>query len=110
MFHPRHRCAAMRERLSGGHSAAPILVYVGRLGAGAVLQNYRLGGSHDPCVRAGRGWLHFVAVRALAVPSAEAIDSLKSTSLAHTLFQLTAHYRSVQRGLYTLLIVPSPRS
>ena len=42
MFHPRHRCAAMRERLSGGHPAAPILVYVGRLGAGAVLRNCHL--------------------------------------------------------------------
>lgn len=32
-FHPRFRCAAMRERLSGGHPDAPLLVCVGRLGA-----------------------------------------------------------------------------
>ena len=34
MFHPRHRSAAMRERLSGGSPNSPILVHVGRLGAG----------------------------------------------------------------------------
>ena len=34
MFHPRHRSDAMRQRLSGGSPASPILVYVGRLGAG----------------------------------------------------------------------------
>ena len=38
MFHPRHRSQAMRERLSGGFPSAPILVYVGRLGAGACAQ------------------------------------------------------------------------
>ena len=36
MFHPRHRSQAMRERLSGGFPSAPILVYVGRLGARCV--------------------------------------------------------------------------
>ncbi|PNW71812.1 hypothetical protein CHLRE_16g689150v5 [Chlamydomonas reinhardtii] len=33
VFHPRHRCAAMRQRLSGGVPEAPLLLYVGRLGA-----------------------------------------------------------------------------
>ena len=37
MFHPRYRSATMRERLSGGFPAAPILVYVGRLGAGVAM-------------------------------------------------------------------------
>lgn len=31
-FHPRHECAMMRERLSGGHPEAPLLLSVGRLG------------------------------------------------------------------------------
>jgi hypothetical protein len=34
VFHPRHRSAEMRVRLSDGHPEAPLLVYVGRLGAG----------------------------------------------------------------------------
>ena len=42
MFHPRHRSQVMRERLSGGSPAAPILVYVGRLGAGAVRKGFVL--------------------------------------------------------------------
>ncbi|KAG2435904.1 hypothetical protein HXX76_007099 [Chlamydomonas incerta] len=33
VFHPRHRSAAMRQRLSGGVPEAPLLLYVGRLGA-----------------------------------------------------------------------------
>ena len=35
-FHPRHRSRAMRERMSGGRPNSPILVYIGRLGPGAV--------------------------------------------------------------------------
>jgi glycosyltransferase involved in cell wall biosynthesis len=30
-FHPRHRSAAWRRRLTGGHPDAPLLLYVGRL-------------------------------------------------------------------------------
>jgi len=33
IFNPSFRNAAMRERLSGGHPDAPLLVHVGRLGA-----------------------------------------------------------------------------
>lgn len=33
IFNPSFRSAAMRERLSGGHPDAPLLVHVGRLGA-----------------------------------------------------------------------------
>ncbi|KAI8474795.1 MAG: UDP-Glycosyltransferase/glycogen phosphorylase [Monoraphidium minutum] len=33
VFHPRHRCAEMKARMSDGHPEAPLLVYVGRLGA-----------------------------------------------------------------------------
>ena len=33
VFHPRHRSAAMRARMSNGDADAPLLVYVGRLGA-----------------------------------------------------------------------------
>lgn len=43
MFNPRYRCAAMRERMSGGNPEAPLLVYVGRLGAGGWLGWGRLG-------------------------------------------------------------------
>ena len=50
MFHPRHRSAAMRERLSGGFPASPILVYVGRLGAGAMLLK-RVSSSATSCRR-----------------------------------------------------------
>jgi hypothetical protein len=35
-FHPRHRSAAMRERMSGGRPDSLILVYIGRLGPGTV--------------------------------------------------------------------------
>jgi len=35
VFHPRHRSRAMRERMTDGNPDAPLLVYVGRLGAGA---------------------------------------------------------------------------
>lgn len=31
-FHPRHRSASMRERLSGGRPEATVLIYIGRLG------------------------------------------------------------------------------
>lgn len=31
VFHPRHRCRAWRERLTGGAVEAPLLIYVGRL-------------------------------------------------------------------------------
>ncbi|KAF8059985.1 SQD2 [Scenedesmus sp. PABB004] len=33
VFNPRHKCAAMRARMTDGHPEAPLLVYVGRLGA-----------------------------------------------------------------------------
>jgi hypothetical protein len=33
VFNPRHKSAAMRARMSGGHPEDPLLVYVGRLGA-----------------------------------------------------------------------------
>jgi sulfoquinovosyltransferase len=33
VFNPKHRCAKMRHRMSEGHPEAPLLVYVGRLGA-----------------------------------------------------------------------------
>jgi hypothetical protein len=33
VFNPKHKSAAMRARLSDGHPEAPLLVYVGRLGA-----------------------------------------------------------------------------
>ncbi|WIA33616.1 hypothetical protein OEZ86_006739 [Tetradesmus obliquus] len=33
VFNPKHKCAAMRARMSEGHPEAPLLVYVGRLGA-----------------------------------------------------------------------------
>lgn len=33
VFNPKHKSAAMRERMSDGHPDAPLLVYVGRLGA-----------------------------------------------------------------------------
>ncbi|KAJ9516133.1 hypothetical protein QJQ45_024563 [Haematococcus lacustris] len=33
VFNPRFRNAAMRHRMSGGHPQAPLLLYVGRLGA-----------------------------------------------------------------------------
>ncbi len=32
LFHPKKRSTAMRQRLTGGHSRAPLAVYVGRLG------------------------------------------------------------------------------
>jgi hypothetical protein len=35
VFHPQHRSADMRERMTEGQPEAPLLVYVGRLGAGA---------------------------------------------------------------------------
>ena len=34
VFHPKHRNEEMRARMSGGHPEAPLLLYVGRLGAG----------------------------------------------------------------------------
>jgi glycosyltransferase involved in cell wall biosynthesis len=34
VFHPRHRSEEMRLRMTEGHPEAPLLVYVGRLGAG----------------------------------------------------------------------------
>ncbi len=33
-FNPSYRCDAMRAELSDGHPEAPLLVHVGRLGAG----------------------------------------------------------------------------
>lgn len=33
VFNPKHKSASMRERMSDGHPEAPLLVYVGRLGA-----------------------------------------------------------------------------
>lgn len=33
-FNPNYRCDAMRAKLSDGHPEAPLLVHVGRLGAG----------------------------------------------------------------------------
>lgn len=33
VFHPAHRNAAMRERMTAGNPEAPLLLYVGRLGA-----------------------------------------------------------------------------
>ena len=33
-FNPNYRCDAMRAELSDGHPEAPLLVHVGRLGAG----------------------------------------------------------------------------
>lgn len=33
VFNPKHKSAAMRARMSDGHPEAPLLVYVGRLGA-----------------------------------------------------------------------------
>eukprot|EP00878_Enallax_costatus_P005416 GHUV01005686.1.p1 GENE.GHUV01005686.1~~GHUV01005686.1.p1 ORF type:complete len:342 (+),score=81.15 GHUV01005686.1:370-1395(+) len=33
IFNPKHKSAAMRERMTDGHPEAPLLVYVGRLGA-----------------------------------------------------------------------------
>lgn len=33
VFNPRHKSASMRSRMSEGHPEAPLLVYVGRLGA-----------------------------------------------------------------------------
>lgn len=33
VFNPKHKTAAMRERMTDGHPDAPLLVYVGRLGA-----------------------------------------------------------------------------
>ncbi|KAG2433116.1 hypothetical protein HYH02_012818 [Chlamydomonas schloesseri] len=41
VFHPRHRSAAMRARLSGGVPDAPLLLYVGRLGAEKNLEALR---------------------------------------------------------------------
>eukprot|EP00983_Pelagomonas_calceolata_P038800 1136927-Pelagomonas_calceolata.AAC.4 len=34
VFHPRFRSADMKARMSNGHPEAPLLLYVGRLGAG----------------------------------------------------------------------------
>lgn len=36
VFHPRHRSREMRARMTNGHPDAPLLVYVGRLGAGGL--------------------------------------------------------------------------
>ena len=36
-FNPNYRCDAMRARLSNGNPEAPLLVHVGRLGAGMPL-------------------------------------------------------------------------
>lgn len=33
-FNPSYKCEAMRSTLTDGHSEAPLLVHVGRLGAG----------------------------------------------------------------------------
>jgi len=33
VFNPKHKSAAMRARMTDGHPEAPLLVYVGRLGA-----------------------------------------------------------------------------
>jgi sulfoquinovosyltransferase len=35
VFHPRFRSQAMRAAMTGGNPDAPLLLYVGRLGAGS---------------------------------------------------------------------------
>jgi len=61
VFNPRHKSESMRSRLSDGHPDAPLLVYVGRLGAEKntealtdILQQVR-GGSEGDRREEGRG-------------------------------------------------------
>ena len=49
IFNPRFRSSEMRERMTEGNPDAPILVYVGRLGAGAL---FCLLSSFWPSIRA----------------------------------------------------------